>query len=118
MRTQVASRLKASHSRPVTSKQAASESHRQGYYCVGGTLVANYITSANPRIPCGDDIAAAIRVLAPSQRYPYSFALRIIGYNDSEDFEKAWDMLDQALAGEPLAEEEGLAHESERPGAA
>jgi hypothetical protein len=102
MRTQIAAQLKASHPHPVTSKCQIEKEGRQDYYCVGGTLVANYTTAANPRIPSAYEIAAAIRVLAPAQQYPHTFAQKIIRFNDDGQFDEAWQLLDLALDSQPL----------------
>ena len=103
MRSQIANQLKQSHPAPVTSSQYVPG---EGYYCIGGALVDTYgplepngLQSYNTKMPSAEHIEAAIKHLAPAQRFSASYAAAIMQYNDSGYFNEAWEMLDLALAG-------------------
>jgi hypothetical protein len=60
-------------------------------------------------MPSTEHLEETIKQLAPDQRFSASYASAILQYNDAEQFEKAWQMLDLALAGagmEPLQQAE------------
>jgi hypothetical protein len=103
MHTQLVADLEASYTNPISSRDYWPY---EGQYCVGGALTHAYgFKGKNPKMPRTGTLASTICKLTPSQRHPYNYALAILRYNDAGRFAEAWDLLDQALAGEPAPDD-------------
>lgn len=99
--------IRAQFPHPVSASNPANTDN-PSYYCVGGALVLykrRMKLGAGlhdyERFPDFTDVAAVIRDYQPSLSLATrrELASEIIASNDAGDFERAWRLLDRALAG-------------------
>jgi hypothetical protein len=97
-------KIKNAFPNPIASNNIASDD--PDTYCIGGALCqAAYPENPRKRFPSTYDVVDAI-LQFNSTISPHDageFAYYIIRFNDMNDMDRAWDVVEQALAFDPYA---------------